>query len=578
MHCLKAGTIIAPIKWLKRYDYMNVNLLTIDCDLAATIGTRPSVSNPDSDTKGNQFVSTLDNEKLKGKISEKPTADNIKDRVQNQEKAVGNSTQEFKESIDKQIKSENSCKNDNKTSFNEQNANSDSTEQQAKRPNVIQSWFAEHLIAVGQNKEGAVTKNEAKPSSQIAQFITNAQNKSSSVTGQAVKSSEIKLIHSAEKGQLGIKTILPTKSNGQNGLKAIRPELAKSAVVVKKQPETSKNNEKAAVPVKNISLTEKGNTQKLVPAISDNTGKSTKAPGVKPSIPNINLTTGQDKTSETKPHLKQVDFEKLKLTADTEAKTKKSQNIPNLSNPNRKESIHTDNNISENKSVQKLKASSVQIIAGQTKEQSNSVSNKSSSQGFEQMLSQHNPQTLITEQSSIPAKSATAANSSNQSSSDVSADIGRQILESVQRSMSQQGADHQITVRLNPPELGKVLIKFQQQDSELTGLMEVNKSQTRFEIEQALPQIIRNLANCGIHIKRLDVMLSNEQQPGQGTLGNQSLQYGGAQQQYSANPGTSGNDSAFGQSNEWLSSNNNYDNLSELQEALITDGSINMLV
>ena len=108
--------------------------------------------------------------------------------------------------------------------------------------------------------------------------------------------------------------------------------------------------------------------------------------------------------------------------------------------------------------------------------------------------------------------------------------------------------------------------------------MEVNKSQTRFEIEQALPQIMRNLANCGIHIKRLDVMLSNEQQPGQGTLGNQSLQYGGAQQQYSANQGTSGNDSAFNQNSEWLSSNNSYENLSELQEALITDGSINMLV
>ena len=147
--------------------------------------------------------------------------------------------------------------------------------------------------------------------------------------------------------------------------------------------------------------------------------------------------------------------------------------------------------------------------------------------------------------------------------------------------MSKDGSDepdHQITVRLNPPELGKVLIKFQQQDSELTGLMEVNKSQTRFEIEQALPQIMRNLANCGIHIKRLDVMLSNEQQPGQGTLGNQSLQYGGAQQQYSANQGTSGNDSAFNQNSEWLSSNNSYENLSELQEALITDGSINMLV
>ena len=487
---------------------MNVNLLTIDCDLAATIGTAPSVSKPDSNSKGTPFVSTLDNEKLKDKIAEKPTFHNIKEKVQNQEKAVGNSSQEFTESIDKKIKSENSCKNDNKTHLDEPDSNSDSTEQQAKQPNIIQSWLAEHLIAVTQNKEATSTKNKSKSDPQITQIIANPQSKSSSVTGQAVKSTEIKVLHTVEKGQLGIKTILPAKSNGENGLKAITHELSKSIPAAGKQPGTVRDSKKTGASAKAASLTEKVNTKELKPEIYNNTG----------------------------------------------------------------------NNISENKSVQKLNTSSVQIIAGQTKEQSNSTSNKSTSQSFDQMLSQHNPQTLITEQSSISAKNATTANSQNHFSSDVSADIGRQILESVQRSMSQQGADHQITVRLNPPELGKVLIKFQQQDSELTGLMEVNKSQTRFEIEQALPQIMRNLANCGIHIKRLDVMLSNEQQPGQGNLGNQSLQYGGAQQQYSANQGTSGNDSAFNQNSEWLSSNNSYENLSELQEALITDGSINMLV
>jgi flagellar hook-length control protein FliK len=508
MHCSKAGIIIAHIKWLKRYGYMNVNMLTIDCDLAATIGTSPSVLKPDSNTKGTPFVSTFDNEKLEDKIAEKPKADNIKDKTQSQEKAVGNSTQEFTESIDKQIKSENSSKNDDKTGFNEENAASDSIKQQANQPNVIQSWLAGHLIATGQNKEGAATKNEAKPSSQIAQISTNPKNKSFSVTGKAVKSAEIKLLHTAEKGQLGIKTILPAKSNGENGSKAITHELLKNIAAAGNQAETARDNKKTGALAKAASLTEKVNTNELKPEIYKN----------------------------------------------------------------------ADNNISENKSVQQLNTSSVWIIAGQTKEQNNSTSNKNSSQSFDQMLSQHNPQTLIPEQSSISAKHATAANLPHQSSSDVSADIGRQILESVQRSMSRQGADHQITVRLNPPELGKVIIKFQQQDSELTGLMEVNKAQTRFEIEQVLPQIMRNLANCGIHIKRLDVMLSNEQQPGQSALGNQSLQYGTAQQQYSANPGTSGNDSSFGQSSEWLSGSNSYDNLSELQEALITDGSINMLV
>ncbi|TFG44652.1 MAG: flagellar hook-length control protein FliK, partial [Candidatus Brocadiia bacterium] len=239
----------------------------------------------------------------------------------------------------------------------------------------------------------------------------------------------------------------------------------------------------------------------------------------------------------------------------------------------------TGNNLSENQNAQKLNIASVQVSTGQTKDQGTSTSNKNNSQGFEQMLSHNTPQTLITEQSPAAAKNATTANMPGQnSSSNVSADIGKQILESIHSSVSQQGAERQITIRLNPPELGKVSITFRQQDSELTGLMEVSKPQTRFEIEQTLPQIIRNLADSGIHIKRLEVMLSNEEQSGQGTLGNQSMQSGGAHQHNSANPGTPGNNPDADESNEWLTNNNGYENLYELQEGLITDGSINMLI
>jgi flagellar hook-length control protein FliK len=558
---------------------MNVNMLTIDSNLAAVTEANPFPSKSDLNTKDARFARALDDEKPQVKTPEEPATDNIKETVQNHEKPISNRGEELPQSIDKKIKSEDSCKdNNNKTNSKERNAIPDSAKQQSMRPNVVHSLLAEHSIVVNQNKEDAPTKNEAKRSANLAQIITNAQNKSSSVTGHAVKSAEIKLLHTAEKGQLGIKTILPAKSNGQNGLKAITPGPSKNIPAAKKQSETAINNEKVAVSAKTIRLTEKVNTRELAPEISANSGKITNAPGVKPSLTNINLTTVQDKTSETKPHSRQVEPEKLKLTADTDAKSKKSQNISNLSNPNSKQSIPAGNNISESKSAQKLNAASVQVITNQTKDQSNSASNKSPSQGFEQIFSHNNSQTLITEQTPVPAKNTATANLQNQSQNNVSADIGRQIFESVQSSMPRQGTDHQITVRLNPPELGKVLIRFQQQENELTGLMEVNKTQTRLEIEQALPQLIRNLADCGIHIRRLEVMLSNDQQPGQGALGNQSLQNGGAQQQYSANQGPSGNDSPSSQSNEWLSSNNSYENLSELQETPIAGGSINLLV
>jgi flagellar hook-length control protein FliK len=557
---------------------MNVNILAIDSNLAAATEASPSPSKADLNTRSSRFALTLDNEKAQAKIPEKPATDNIKEKDQNNEKSISNSQQELTQSADKKIKSEMDLKQrcdsnlalpSGKNSIGTAQFGCSNSDNKSGQSHGV----ALTLMDTVHWPEGA----EANSGLKLAQINADTQGKSASITGHTLKSTEIKLLHSTEKGQLGIKTILPAKSNGQNGLKVITPELTKNIPVINKQAETAINNEKAAVSAKTIGLSERGNIKESAPITSVNSGKSTDAPGVKPSAMNLNLTTVQDK---------KVEPEKLKLTAETDSETKKSQSNSNLSNPNSKQSTPAGNDIS-GYNVQKLNAASVQVTAGQTKDQSNSASNKSSSQGFEQMLSHNNSQTLIAEQTSAPAKNAAAANPQSQSSNNTSADIGRQILESVQSSMSRQGTEQQITVRLNPPELGKVLIRFQQQDKELTGLMEVSKTQTRLEIEQALPQIIRNLADCGIQVRRLDVMLSNEQQTGQGPVpsgtgqgafGNQSLQNGGAQQQYSPNQDTSGNDSVLSRNNDWLSGSNSYENLSELQETLITNGSINLLI
>jgi flagellar hook-length control protein FliK len=593
---------------------MNINLLTIDSNLPGKPGTSPFPSKPDSKTEGTQFALTLEDTKLHANTLNKSTADNIpdsktkdvqldpaldnkksqantfqrlmsnniKEEIQNHKKPVNISRQELLQSIDKRTKSENSYKADNKTKSKEQNTINDSVKQQNRQPNIIQIWLSENSIGLEKSKEGIPRKIEEKSGRQLNQIITNPHNgKSPSVTGHAVKSDQIKLLHTTEKGQLGLKTILPIKSMGQNGLKTITPDTPKSTPANKIQIETE-NNKKVPVSTKTIaetkSATGKGNIREFVPGVSDNTGENISKTRIKPPAGNINPTTVQDKTSEKQPQHNRIDPGKHILTAETDAKANKSQNIRNLSNPNNRETIPAGNNFSENQNSQKLNLANVQVTTGQTKDQSNLTSNKSHSQGFEQMLSQNNSQILIAEPT-VSAKNATTANPTGRSSSsNVSADIGKQILESIQKSISQQDTDRQITVRLNPPELGKVLIRFQQQEAEITGHMEVNKAQTRFEIEQALPQIIRNLADCGIQIKRLEVTLSNEQHSGQGALGNQSLQSGGAQQQYSGNPSTPGNDTDVHDSNEWLTGNNGYENLSELQGTLITNGSINLLI
>ncbi|MHC4266804.1 MAG: flagellar hook-length control protein FliK, partial [Planctomycetota bacterium] len=72
-----------------------------------------------------------------------------------------------------------------------------------------------------------------------------------------------------------------------------------------------------------------------------------------------------------------------------------------------------------------------------------------------------------------------------------SAKVGQQIQESIQSAF---GSDQkQITVTLQPPELGKVTIKFEQQGDNITGQLEVTKAETRSQISQQIPDIIRSL-------------------------------------------------------------------------------------
>jgi len=87
-----------------------------------------------------------------------------------------------------------------------------------------------------------------------------------------------------------------------------------------------------------------------------------------------------------------------------------------------------------------------------------------------------------------------------------SASVGRQIQESIQSSFADK--QRQITVNLQPPELGRVTIKFEQQGDDITGQLEVTKAETRSAITEQLPEIIKNLTDAGIQIKKIEVNMS----------------------------------------------------------------------
>ncbi|MHC4154289.1 MAG: flagellar hook-length control protein FliK [Planctomycetota bacterium] len=149
----------------------------------------------------------------------------------------------------------------------------------------------------------------------------------------------------------------------------------------------------------------------------------------------------------------------------------------------------------------------LQVGAGQTRSRNSSASKDGSHAHLERMLLQNNTQPQAAKPSSALSASAAKPTGTPAPSADSPA---QQVLEYIRSSL--RPGDQQITIRLNPPELGKVLINLQERQEQITGFLEVSKLQTRYELEQALPQIIRTLHDAGVQVKRLEVVLDDQAQ------------------------------------------------------------------
>jgi len=209
------------------------------------------------------------------------------------------------------------------------------------------------------------------------------------------------------------------------------------------------------------------------------------------------------------------------------------------------------------KTVQKI-FDAVQMQSESKQNKDNSANDKNGPQG---PVVHINALNIPKEQNTEPINTAI---SNQKTAQPDNTSISEQIGESIQSSL-QQGI-RQITIRLNPPQLGSVSIKFEQKDGQITGLLEVSRSQTREEIQQALPALIKNLADAGITLKRLDVVLTSQHQ----------------QQNYGSNFSSSSqfmNHTGSNQNNSFkYSSTQQGISTPEYEEMLVTDKSINMLI
>ncbi|GEM_PF-5851908 len=94
---------------------------------------------------------------------------------------------------------------------------------------------------------------------------------------------------------------------------------------------------------------------------------------------------------------------------------------------------------------------------------------------------------------------------------DTAAYVGNQIHEAI-KSSAEEGRD-EITIRLNPPELGRVSIKLQHEQGQITGLLEFSKTQTRVEVENLMPQLVRSLQEAGVMVRRIDIVQTQPDNP-----------------------------------------------------------------
>ncbi|MFA5659235.1 MAG: flagellar hook-length control protein FliK, partial [Oscillospiraceae bacterium] len=152
---------------------------------------------------------------------------------------------------------------------------------------------------------------------------------------------------------------------------------------------------------------------------------------------------------------------------------------------------------------------------------------------------------------------------------------GEQINSAIRNSVEAGGSE--VTVKLNPPELGSVSIKLQQNQGEITGTLEFSKAETKSEIQQLLPQLVRSLQEAGISVKKLDVVQtqidnSSQQQQFRENIGQNASAF--AQQFGQSNSNASGSASGY----EWASADSAYMTDELLSQSYISDQAVNMLV
>ncbi len=111
-----------------------------------------------------------------------------------------------------------------------------------------------------------------------------------------------------------------------------------------------------------------------------------------------------------------------------------------------------------------------------------------------------------------PPTAAGPASGAIQTDGNIQPSPAQQIIDSIRLNIDTP--QQHIYISLNPPKLGRVRIMFRQIDGEITGVLQVEKRETKYDIEQSLPQIVASLHQSGVQIGRVNVIINDQNQQG----------------------------------------------------------------
>lgn len=87
------------------------------------------------------------------------------------------------------------------------------------------------------------------------------------------------------------------------------------------------------------------------------------------------------------------------------------------------------------------------------------------------------------------------------------APAGEQIVRVVEQSPARAGQE--ITLRLSPPELGRVKLTFRAEGNDLRATLEVESVRTMSHLQREMPSLMQRLTDSGVQLRRLDFVLAD---------------------------------------------------------------------